>query len=573
VALEIVEHLPSPDRDPAVLRVVTRLIGSRRADEVDLRAVLPELVRNALKDYLAQGVPVACSVEEPRGELLGYLASAIARVGDEADVALVQTLIEADLARVQRAQEARARGEHIDAMGWSQWHVRALLALGGQRAEDALLQLLNEAEYEQHAASGLLQMAIAQPPASGPFGRDDRDVARIWQARNGAPPARFYEGRRACYADVLKARLASLLEESERSEYPERYVRRLQALAGVVAELDPHESVDLSMEIAALPAPWAAWDRVAILEKLAFGGAVLPAERTLPVLDMVVEHVRIAGVYDNQNTWLLKRSMILMPFVEPPAVGIAHLQQVINDMRFRSFELRDIFAALGYSRSLEAVTLLHDLATDGDANMKEIWGPWIEAVTAMEHDEARALLVSFVEPDGEMRNHLGAMERYEVGSLAAALATAARCHEPTHNRIFELARIGVDPSQELLLISVLALLGTSSAVVAGMELVLGGTASPYEMHDAFENIFLERRPDPRFPSAYTREPKRDDVVRRRLFEILVNDTQRRARAFAYLGRVEGWRLEYGRPVDEPRHPAIDLGLPWPPLELVVPQPQ
>jgi hypothetical protein len=573
VALEIVEHLPSLDRDPAALREMTRLIGSGRADEVDLRAVLPELVRNSLKDYLAQGVPIACGVEEPRGELLAYLATAIARVGDEADVALVQALIDADLARVQRAQDARARGEHIDAMGWSQWHVRALLALGGQRAEDVLMQLLNEAEYEQHAASGLLQMATAQPAAAGAFGRDDRDVARIWQARNGSLPARFYEDRRARYADALKARVASLLEESQRREHPERYVRRLQSLAAVLAELDPTGSADLSMDIAALPARWAAWDRIAILEKLAFGGALLPAARTLPVLDMVVEHVRSAGVYDDQNRWLLNRSMTLMPFVEPPAVGIANLQQVINDMRFRSFELRDIFAALGYSRSLEAVTLLHDFATDDDANMKEIWGPWIEAVTAMENNEARALLLSFVEPDGEMRNHLRAMVKYEVGSLAAALATVARCHEPTHVRIFELARIAVDPSQELLLITVLALLGTPSAVVAGMELALGGAASPYEMREAFENIFLERRPDPRFPSAYTREPKRDDTVRRRLFEILVNDTQRSAGAFAYLGRVEEWRLEYGRPVDEPRHPAIDLGLPWPPLRLVVPQPQ
>jgi hypothetical protein len=569
VALEIVEHLPSPDRDPAALRVMTRLIGSGRADEVDLRAVLPELVRNALKDYLTQGVPVACGVEEPRGELLGYLATAIARVGDEADVALVQILIEADLARVQRAKEARSRGEHIDAMGWSQCHVRALLALGGQRAEDALLQLMNEAEYEQHAASGLLQMATAQPAAAGSFGRDDRHVARIWQARNGALPARFCEDRRARYADVLTARLASLLEESQRSEQPERYVRRLQALAGVVAELDPQGSVDLSMEIAALPARWAAWDRIAILEKLAFGGAVLSAECTLPVLDMVVDHVRTAGVYDNQNRWLLKRSMILMPFVEPPAAGIAHLQQVINDMRFRSFELRDLFAALGYSRSPEAVALLRDLATDEDT-MKEIWTPWIEAVAAMENDESRALLLSFFERYGEMRKPLGAME---VASLAAALAKLARWHEPTRDRIFELARVGVDPSQELLLVSVLALLGTSAAVVAGMELALSGRASPYELQEAFENIFLERRTDPRFPNAYTREPKRDDIVRRRLFEIMVNDAQRRGTAFAYLGRIEEWRLEYGRPIDEPRHPAIDLCVPWPPVKLIVARPQ
>ena len=34
-------------------------------------------------------------------------------------------------------------------------------------------------------------------------------------------------------------------------------------------------------------------------------------------------------------------------------------------------------------------------------------------------------------------------------------------------------------------------------------------------------------------------------------------------AFALLGQIEVWRLEDGRPMDEPRHPAIESGFPWP----------
>jgi hypothetical protein len=34
-------------------------------------------------------------------------------------------------------------------------------------------------------------------------------------------------------------------------------------------------------------------------------------------------------------------------------------------------------------------------------------------------------------------------------------------------------------------------------------------------------------------------------------------------AFALLGQIEVWRLEHGRPMDEPRHPAIESGIHWP----------
>jgi hypothetical protein len=35
-------------------------------------------------------------------------------------------------------------------------------------------------------------------------------------------------------------------------------------------------------------------------------------------------------------------------------------------------------------------------------------------------------------------------------------------------------------------------------------------------------------------------------------------------AYGLLGQIEEWRLEYGRPASEPRHPAYESGMPWPP---------
>jgi hypothetical protein len=42
------------------------------------------------------------------------------------------------------------------------------------------------------------------------------------------------------------------------------------------------------------------------------------------------------------------------------------------------------------------------------------------------------------------------------------------------------------------------------------------------------------------------------------------DERRKKSALNLLAQIEAWRLEYGRPAGEPRHPAFGSGEPWPP---------
>ncbi|MGP8245367.1 MAG: hypothetical protein ACLQVN_12720 [Bryobacteraceae bacterium] len=43
------------------------------------------------------------------------------------------------------------------------------------------------------------------------------------------------------------------------------------------------------------------------------------------------------------------------------------------------------------------------------------------------------------------------------------------------------------------------------------------------------------------------------------------DERRRKAALELLSQIESWRLEHGRPVGEPRHPAFNSGEAWPPI--------
>jgi hypothetical protein len=66
------------------------------------------------------------------------------------------------------------------------------------------------------------------------------------------------------------------------------------------------------------------------------------------------------------------------------------------------------------------------------------------------------------------------------------------------------------------------------------------------------------------PNTFTLEPRSSNEIRAKLLEMATKDERRKKSALKLLAQIEEWRLEYGRPAGEPRHPAIDSGEPWPP---------
>jgi hypothetical protein len=90
--------------------------------------------------------------------------------------------------------------------------------------------------------------------------------------------------------------------------------------------------------------------------------------------------------------------------------------------------------------------------------------------------------------------------------------------------------------------------------------------SPFGRDRGFESQFLEQQPHGR-SGAFVLVPRNAEKARAELFQAVLNDPSRRASAFSILGQVEVWRIEYGRPSGEPRHPMIETGEPWPPLSL------
>jgi NACHT conflict system protein len=550
---------------------LTELFSRTDGDGPDLRSELTEELRHRLRAYLKNGIPLVLAQDDFNGQSKAYLATALARVGEPDDIVELRLLIRADIERIKKGRMARVRrevGPLAQGAGncWAHWHVRALTILDPRAAEETLLELLYEPEwdrYEIEAATALVRLATTSVPEQFAHRTDYR---LVWAARAGNPRTRFDEERRRRYSNAISGRISTL--QSERPNSPSTYDGRLKELAKLLAALDARGSSELVLKVMALPGEWDSSIRVKALEVLLLSGAELPTERTLEILNPAIEQIRAQGISDHNSAWLLVRCLCLLPFVDAPNVGIARIRQVLAETNLSPSALRDLLGALGASRSGEALPQLLEVAgPDGNSEAK-VSADWINAVATLDIPDSRRVLMRFIEPED------GGLELWDIEhdygegeALASSIADLGSKDNSDKASIFQLCAEELPTEKRLFLSKVIARLGTTDAVFAGLNLIDDNQnpSVPYDLLKAIENVFLERLPY-RTTGSYILVSRSSNEIRAKLFEMSVTDVRRKQTAFSILGQIEVWRLEHGRPSTEPRHPAFDSLEPWPPTE-------
>jgi hypothetical protein len=275
------------------------------------------------------------------------------------------------------------------------------------------------------------------------------------------------------------------------------------------------------------------------------------------------------GLYNDRNLFLLTNCLCLLPFAADPAKGVARIDEVLSSFQHRPYQFRDLVDALGNSRSDAATELLLAFARqpNGLQNMED---EWIEALGKLGTVEARRALLSFIDPDIPWLGVSVNFDHRNKGRYALQVAAWARNDATLRQRLFALCEMAVAPVARSLLTAIMDDLGTGDALLAGLGIIKDRVSPtvPYDLLKGLENLFLERRPYGDTSGAFVYAPHRADEIRAKLFAMVLSDPTRRKTAFSLLGQIEVWRLEYGRPDDEPRHPSFNSGQPWPPVALM-----
>jgi cation transport regulator ChaC len=550
--------------DPGDVEVVSRLFTRVARHDAESIANVDGGLKKSLHTYVKKGLAIVLQQDDYNGELKANYASVIAQLGEPEDINDLMTLVRSDIERVKRGHVARAAGDrgpmsNGSAMSWASWHIRAIAELDSPGTDDVLINLLGEVEYERWVAEELPKLVL--PTTAGqPFAKTD--YGAIWAARDRGYGPDPHRDRRQRFAAALREHTARRLDEYQRDPKP-ALVYLLKELAKALAALDPRGSAEIALQVMSLPGSGDGWQQAAALESILFGGAALPTDPIIAMVDAAVAHAQRYGPQDNER-WLVNRFLCILPFADAPARGIQKIREVIALPWVYAYELRGVAAALGHSRSDEALALLRELACD-PARARQLEDDWINGVAALNTPAAKNLLMSFVDPDVEGLPEAVRFDRLDV--LAGRIADFARQNAAIEARLRELCAREMVAPKRLLLTKVMNFLGTPEALLAALSLIDDRAQPPYEYDtwEQLENAFVEKKPYGERQGTYTLAARAANEVRLRLFGML-DDPRRKRSAFSLLGQIEEWRLEHGRPLGEPRHPAFGSGGRWPPQE-------
>ena len=547
--------------NPLDIKVATDLLSKVARSDVEPLRIAADDLKARLRAYLKSSVDLVLCRDDFNGEEKANLASSIAQVGNPEDMADLVTLIGADIDRMRRGRAARAAGDrgplaNGGIMSYAGWHIAAVMHLDPAGAEQVLIDLLPEPEYLSDAAAAMARDFVPKPERS--FDRTFR-YDLMWAAREGRVPPPADDQRRTRFATALNAKIRRLREQL----HDGKPAAGLKELAKALAAVDTRGSAAAVVEVIAMPGQWDQYVRLDAAERLLMAGVVLPATTAFALVDSILE--RTEKWVQDSDRYLLCRILALLPFVDDPAAGIAKMRDVLGKRRLRGYEMRDLITALGESHSDAAVDLLYEIASDAQT-LEQCEDNVLNSFAALNTPRARELLLGFVDPEVRRIALTGRPRREDV--LVARLTELAQRQPAVAMRLKELCELDLPELNRQILSKVMDSLGTPEALAANLNLIDDARPSPVPqgIWDQLKSAFVERRPYGQNGNVFTEHARASNELRIRLFRMATEDKKRRKSAFTLLGQIEEWRLEYGRPSGEPRHPDLASGQSWPPKE-------
>jgi hypothetical protein len=517
--------------------------------------------RDKLREYLLSLEKPILEEDDFSGELKVDLASALSQVGREEDQPVLERLIDADISRRRRGLEAIKKGDQASELvnggrtNQSGWHLSALYCLTPEPSAALLIRLLAEPEYLSEVCTALRRELQPSEPLRV---RAQFPIERLWVARENPAARTFSSARETQLLDVLRSHLESQLRRSESGEKP---VGSLE-MAGALAVIDPIGASKDILAAVRMPAPWAGYYRLAIVENLLLAGVSVPVELLCDLVDAA--HADNRWLQDSDRTLLLN-TLRACVFSDNPTVGIEKIRSILALREFWGYELRDVITALGKSRSEAAVPLLEEFAKRGHT-YEQCAEEFLTALSTLGTPRSQQLLSGLVDPTVEGLPKIK-LSRPEV---VVSLLIDLQRRNPAIRARFEHLSVGeVPPRSRALLSAALCGAGDERAIECALHL-MDDTAEkgriPPGLWDLARAAFLGEKPHGALAGSYEIQPRAANSLRRRLFQMAVSDRQRRGCAIRLLAEIETYRLERGWPHDEPRHPSIESGHSWPLVE-------
>jgi hypothetical protein len=548
--------------DPAVVSSLASLIASHGESAGRKSQLLVEpSFKPQLISILRRWVEVV--IESPKGARyhLYSVANAIGRLGYSELVHELERLLDEDLTRLRKARDgftdAQRRGDistTSDARTlYGNQYQDAFSRVGGNEVATIAAGYLENRLFGFDAA--LILKSISDKGMNLPepdlFRRwpnfEDMVAARAERAKSTAPPP----------GNTLAASIFAAIDKLTAPD-GDNEGQLLAIKLGRIGLSMPHASCDAQVA-ALLGLKQPIGSKRELFAALALDGRVLDVDLVMQGVDSWLEETSKKAWHDPQDTWQFEPWLELLPFTTRPEAVIAALSKV-KAVYGRNYPCRfeRVLAAVASLPGPEGDALLCDLAR----THKDIAGDyeWMKAVLGRNSAKAVLLYVDLV-AEGVLGTGPQAVDAWQMGrELAPFVLKYPELNGDLRKR-YEATETG--PIRTLLE-HLFAEIGDPDDFIAMIKkYAAGGQTFDGRMSAAVRGVSLRHEPIPGRENTFNIHPASVAHVRRFLFSLLRGTPQEAELAKNCLTAIDVLRDEYGIAENDPRHPDVKSGNPWP----------
>ena len=551
-------NVEDPDEICVLANLISRYGGSVERERLRLDPETHERIAAAVKRWAET---LLASSDATRTQF-AKIAQAAERLKSPELVSILLELLSEDLARrkcaLQEWLEASKPGSQIqnDAyMSWTLQYRRAFAAIGDQQTIGAMKTYLRDPEFGFEAAHVLKAVwRETQPP------QDESGFLRSWPDFSVVPEA--YRKRQSGtveethpFVDDIDAAINDLIK-SGAPEPDLIYALKLGTVAFSMPYADKRDTIDALLQ---LPVP--AVHKRDFLTVLVLSGEAISAEIVLNGIDDLLEEAKTQPrVLREEDGRRLGHWLSLLPFTERPAAILDVLERA-EAFRAEPWNLLTFLSALGYAPSAEAETVLDELAKRDERILTDY--DWLAALTNRNTRSAARFLLDLI-CNASFAERRGTLDHSNLSRKLSALMAS---HDQFRQDVYERFSALEDGPAKSVLEYAIAEVSDAEGVLllTRHEAAKNKHLQSTKLSIALRNVLIGRTPiEPSgMQQAYSLPAPE---LRKGLFDLVVNGNTEEVRlATECLRAIDEIRDDYGHVDSEPRHPDIEVGVPWPKL--------
>jgi hypothetical protein len=543
--------------NPKRIRLMADLLTRHGRSGNAEKFVLPDHTRDRLTEIILCWIDILLSSPQANRHQMSSVVWAIQRLDSPRFVPKLKQMLDRDLSDHAHAREEYLRTRRGSPSpdvthSYTNAYQGAFAAIGGEDVVSLMNQYLPNVEFGVEAARVLAILWHRAHPSGKErrflLGQDFSEVRERWKDRQDPhnPPST------TDFAEAIFATVRSLVNNAQSDA--ER--RHAIAIARVGLGI-PHGSKRAEIHrLLQLPLPYSS--KQGLLTAAAKAGETIEAEILLAGLRELLEAGKTQMWRLEENYGELMGWIELFAFSDRPGAVIDALELVQPNHR-RPWDLRQLLDSFGHSPHGEALDALEQIARRDAAVLNDY--EWLNAMLKLGTEAvARALLEHVC--DGSLA---GTRDGIHVWHISDHLAGFARMFPAFRSELVRRYSELAPGAIQQILESALAQVADGPIILAMIARHAAGHRKfdQGHLHSAIENGAIGRRPAEGWPGAFQEFSVSLASLRKDLFGLVVAGGDDASLAEACLNYIEELRDEHGRIDDEPRHPDVRSGRPWP----------